>query len=110
MRASSAHLSVRQPHLASEFSRSLLYHGPPATIIRGPITTTNPATTTTAEVSLSADDQLWVAREDPAIGLRGIPLIGAGPGAIRGTRPESCLDRLTALQVLWSLAATGATA
>jgi hypothetical protein len=51
--------------------------------------------------AISADYQLWDLRSDPALALRGIPVIGAGPGAIRHTRPESCLARLLSLQVSW---------
>jgi hypothetical protein len=37
-----------------------------------------------------ADDQL--TRQRDRSGQGGVPVIGAGPGAIRHTLPESCLD------------------
>lgn len=104
MHASSAHLSVRQPHLASEFSRNLLPQGPPATIIRATSTNSNNG-------GVSADDQLYAIREDPSLGDRGVPVMGLTrvSGVMRGTRPTDCLDRVARLQLLWSLAASGAT-
>lgn len=114
MRPSSAHIAFTRPYgERDELTRNLLYTGPPATIVRHETATTGASPTSTT-VTRSADDQLHAMSVDPRVALRGIPLIGAGPGAIAGTRPESCLDKLTRLQLLWqlgaSLAAQAATA
>ena len=114
MRPSSAHIAFSRPYAEHhELTRSLLDTTPAATILRHETAATG-ASTTSMTVKRSADDQLHAMRIDARVELRGIPLIGAGPGAIAHTRPESCLDKLTRLQLLWqlgaSLAAQAATA
>jgi hypothetical protein len=63
----------------------------------------------TRRAAVSADYQLWDLHTDPALALRGIPVIGAGAGAIRYTRPETCLDKLDRLQLAWLRAASAGT-
>lgn len=105
MRPSTAHIALDAPfHHRHELTRNLLNRDPIPTIThrangREPPHEPEPET-------VSADDQLW--RHKDTAGLRGIPVIGAGPGAIPGTRPEGCLDRLASLQLLWLLAGSAA--
>lgn len=94
------HIARTQPgHLTTELTRGLR-DTTPATITRGP-TATTPAGASTVD----ADSQLWALNQDPARALRGVPVIGAGPGAVHNTQPErttiTSLSRLERLALLF---------
>lgn len=85
MPATTAHLSVTQPHLAAEHRRRL--RPPPYRPPTQAAATIASAVTSRNGAGVDADTQLWSLARDPNTILRGIPVVGYG-GAIPGSRPD----------------------